>query len=353
MRSLLLTTSEITPTAQWWATATLGQSTGITGYTSIPGPTYAPSPVKHVIRVGADGLTYTPSRIIASIGDIVTLLVQVPPKNYTVTSPTLAKRLVKPQPPANQFLAPTETNFATFTITMDDTAPICGVESGPNNFDVFQKLMSIGDHLARDVATLDLEALILDLKEEPAQDISRISRALPHGRSDEPARRRRWSRSQSDRWLLLNLEIITRITGYYNQYQPRLPSRIFQLLHTHSLRRALTFGVEREFRIRAVAGDAGIGLGVWRVACGVTEEGRRTRAIMYDEERGGAGARAGGRKIALSCGDTMCWRPARRRSSLRVRLYVLTMLYAAVYPSITPANEKLLAAMYKYKCTDP
>ncbi|KAJ6509751.1 hypothetical protein DFH09DRAFT_1374659 [Mycena vulgaris] len=154
MRSLLLTASEITPTAQWWATATLGQSTGITGYTSIPGPTYAPSPVKHVIRFGADGLTYTPSKIIASIGDIVTLLVQVPPKNYTVTSPTLAKRLVKPQPPAkwlqvwidfSQFVVPTGTNFPTFTITMDDTAPICDVESGPNNFDAFQKLMSTGD----------------------------------------------------------------------------------------------------------------------------------------------------------------------------------------------------------------
>ncbi|KAJ6509745.1 hypothetical protein DFH09DRAFT_272238 [Mycena vulgaris] len=105
------TASEITPMVQSWATATLGQSTGIAGYTSAPpinypkavhhgpaqpwakvtatithGPStwttvytsyvgtpysmYAPSPVKHVIKIGADGLNFTTPKITSSIGDI-------------------------------------------------------------------------------------------------------------------------------------------------------------------------------------------------------------------------------------------------------------------------------------------
>jgi plastocyanin len=39
--------------------------------------------VNHLIRVGADGLTYTPSNISAALGDTVTF--EFHPKNHTVT----------------------------------------------------------------------------------------------------------------------------------------------------------------------------------------------------------------------------------------------------------------------------
>ncbi|KAJ6520807.1 hypothetical protein DFH09DRAFT_1048263 [Mycena vulgaris] len=167
------TASDMTPPAQSWATATAtmtqGKSTWTTVYTSYegtPSPTYAPSPMKHIIRVGADGLTYTPSNITASIGDIVTF--EFHPKNHTVTQSSFSnpcKALGQTSTTGQvgfksgfQFVAPTETNFPTFSITINDTAPIwgyCGqeghcaagmvfsinaVESGPNNFYAFQKM---------------------------------------------------------------------------------------------------------------------------------------------------------------------------------------------------------------------
>jgi len=38
-------------------------------------PTYGASPVTHLIKVGANGLTYSPSNISANVGDLVTLYV--------------------------------------------------------------------------------------------------------------------------------------------------------------------------------------------------------------------------------------------------------------------------------------
>ncbi|KAJ7835544.1 RmlC-like cupin domain-containing protein, partial [Mycena olivaceomarginata] len=74
--------SYTTPKAQSYgmATATVsnGKSTWKTTYTSYAGsayPTYAPSPVNHLIKVGADGLNFTPPSIAAAIGDTVTLWV--------------------------------------------------------------------------------------------------------------------------------------------------------------------------------------------------------------------------------------------------------------------------------------
>ncbi|KAJ7199659.1 Cupredoxin [Mycena pura] len=165
-----------TPPAQSWATATAtvthGSSTWTTVYTSYDGtpqPTFAPSPVDHKIFVGKDGLTFEPNEIQAAINDTVTF--EFHPKNHTVTQSSFPSPCV---PLANTstsgqvgfdsgFMAvsPNATVFPTFTITINDTAPIwgycqqpgppahCGqgmvfainaVDSGKNNFEAFQAI---------------------------------------------------------------------------------------------------------------------------------------------------------------------------------------------------------------------
>ncbi|KAF8140788.1 hypothetical protein K438DRAFT_1636972 [Mycena galopus ATCC 62051] len=166
-----------TPAPQSWATATAtvtdNGSTWTTVYTSYdgtPAPTFAPGgPVNHLIQVGIDGLSYTPSNISAAIGDTVTF--EFHPKNHTVTQSSFSqpcKALAETSTTGQvgfksgfQFVADNETVFPTFNITINDTAPIwgyCGqqgppvhcqqgmvfsinaVESGPNNFGAFQAL---------------------------------------------------------------------------------------------------------------------------------------------------------------------------------------------------------------------
>ncbi|KAJ7671890.1 hypothetical protein B0H17DRAFT_1183561 [Mycena rosella] len=162
-----------TPAAQSWATATAtvthDSSTWTSVYTSYdgtPSPTYAATPVDHKIAVGIDGLTYTPSNISASIGDTVTF--EFHPKNHTVTQSSFLQPCSALGETSTtgqvgfksgfQFVAANATDFPTFQITVNDTAPIwgyCGqvghcaqgmvfsinaVESGPNNFNAFQQL---------------------------------------------------------------------------------------------------------------------------------------------------------------------------------------------------------------------
>ncbi|KAF7290339.1 hypothetical protein HMN09_01291900 [Mycena chlorophos] len=163
-----------TPPPQSWASATAtvthAGSTWTTVYTSYDGtpqPTYAASPVDHVITVGEDGLTFTPANISASIGDTVTF--QFHPKNHTVTQSSfsnpcvpLAKTSTTGQVGFNSGfnfpVSPNSTDFPTFQITVNDTAPIWGfceqtghceqgmvfsinaVEDGPNNFAAFRQL---------------------------------------------------------------------------------------------------------------------------------------------------------------------------------------------------------------------
>ncbi|KAJ6569362.1 Cupredoxin [Mycena capillaripes] len=168
--------SYTTPPAQSWETATAtithDGSTWTSVYTSYdgtPSPTFAAQPMDHLIKVGADGLSYTPSNISAAIGDTVTF--EFHPKNHTVTQSSFlqpCKPLAETSTTGQvgfksgfQFVAPNATDFPTFQITINDTAPIwgyCGqqgppvhcqqgmvfsinaVESGPNNFNAFQTL---------------------------------------------------------------------------------------------------------------------------------------------------------------------------------------------------------------------
>ncbi|KAJ7270003.1 Cupredoxin [Mycena haematopus] len=166
--------SSTTPPPQSWATATAtvtdAGSTWTTIYTSYdgtPAPTFAPGgPVNHLIKVGIDGLSYTPSNISAAIGDTVTF--EFHPKNHTVTQSSFSqpcKALAETSTTGQigfksgfQPVAANETDFPNFQITINDTTPIwgyCGqtghcqagmvfsinaVESGPNNFAAFQAI---------------------------------------------------------------------------------------------------------------------------------------------------------------------------------------------------------------------
>ncbi|KAJ7074993.1 hypothetical protein B0H15DRAFT_43590 [Mycena belliarum] len=170
------TGSYTTPPAQSWATATAtisnAASTWTTVYTSYdgtPAPTYAAQPVDHKILVGADGLNYTPSNISAAVGDTVTF--EFHPKNHTVTQSSFlapCKALGETSTTGQvgfksgfRPVADNATDFPTFQITINDTAPIwgyCGqqgppvhctsgmvfsinaVETGPNNFAAFKEL---------------------------------------------------------------------------------------------------------------------------------------------------------------------------------------------------------------------
>ncbi|KAJ7435563.1 RmlC-like cupin [Mycena latifolia] len=187
-----------TPAPQSWATATAtvtqGTSKWTTVYTSYAGssaPTYAPSPVRHVIQVGADGLNFTPSNISASIGDIVTF--EFHPKNHTVTQSSfmnpckpLAQTSTTGQVGFKSGFVPvsaTETMFPTFNITINDTAPIwgyCGqqgppvhctegmvfsinaVESGPNNFAAFQQIARNSGSSSASASTSPTAAAAMD-----------------------------------------------------------------------------------------------------------------------------------------------------------------------------------------------
>ncbi|KAF7367601.1 hypothetical protein MSAN_00823400 [Mycena sanguinolenta] len=162
------------PPAQSYGTATAtvtdGASTWTTVYTSYdgtPAPTFAPGgPVNHLIKVGIDGLSYTPSNISAAIGDTVTF--EFHPKNHTVTQSSFSQPCVSLTETSKsgqvgfksgfQFVADNATTFPTFNITINDTSPVwayCGqvghcqagmvfainaVESGPNNFAAFQAI---------------------------------------------------------------------------------------------------------------------------------------------------------------------------------------------------------------------
>ncbi|KAJ7503374.1 hypothetical protein B0H11DRAFT_1853583 [Mycena galericulata] len=147
---------------------TYTQATATQSHTT-SSPSHTSSPVTHVIQVGLNGLTYTPSNITAAVGDIVTF--EFHPKNHTVTQSSfqnpckaLAETSTTGQIGFKSGFVPvaaTATVFPTFNITINDTEPIwgyCGqqgppvhctsgmvfsinaVEDGPNNFAAFQKL---------------------------------------------------------------------------------------------------------------------------------------------------------------------------------------------------------------------
>ncbi|KAJ6577712.1 hypothetical protein B0H19DRAFT_1062299 [Mycena capillaripes] len=205
-----------TPPAQSYAMATAtmshGASTWTTVYTSYagtPSPTYAASPVNHLIKVGEDGLNFTPPSIQAAIGDTVTF--EFHQKNHTVTQSSFqypCKALAETSTTGQvgfksgfQFVAPDVTsNFPTFQITVNDTAPIwgyCGqqgppvhctegmvfainaVESGPNNFAAFQALAKAGKVAISSAAQSYGNAY----STPPAQSYAMATATMKHGSS--------------------------------------------------------------------------------------------------------------------------------------------------------------------------
>ncbi|KAJ2924169.1 hypothetical protein H1R20_g12924, partial [Candolleomyces eurysporus] len=125
-----------------------------------PAPTHAVTPQEHRILVGADGkLAYSPANITAAVGD--TVVFEFRPKNHTVTQSSFSNPCVPLEhgfKSGFQPVAADATDFPTFRLKINDTAPIwgyCGqvnhcqsgmvfsinaVESGPNNFAAFQQL---------------------------------------------------------------------------------------------------------------------------------------------------------------------------------------------------------------------
>ncbi|KAJ7116726.1 hypothetical protein C8R44DRAFT_983695 [Mycena epipterygia] len=206
-----------TPTDQSYtkatATMTHGTSTWTTVYTSYegtPSPTYAASPVKHLIKVGADGLTYTPSNISAAIGDTVEF--EFHQKNHTVTQSSFmnpCKALAETSTTGQvgfksgfMFVPPNATVFPTFTITVNDTAPIwgyCGqqgppvhcqqgmvfsinaVESGPNNFEAFQRLANNSGNAVYSSATAKTQAATYTTPTD--QSYTKATATMTHGTS--------------------------------------------------------------------------------------------------------------------------------------------------------------------------
>ncbi|KAF8901362.1 Cupredoxin [Gymnopilus junonius] len=168
------TSAFVTPPPPQWqsatATVTFDGSVYTTTYTSYDGtprtsPYPAANPVDHKIVVGPNGqLSYSPANITASIGDTVTF--EFHPKNHTVTQssflhPCEALEVTSGTPGFKSGFRPVDANatdFPTFQIKINDTAPIwgyCGqtghcaagmvfainaVESGPNNFENFLAL---------------------------------------------------------------------------------------------------------------------------------------------------------------------------------------------------------------------
>jgi len=151
------------------ATVTEGGESVTTTYGSYPGsasPTSVTS-TDHFIVVGGTGkLFYSPANISAQIGDTITF--QFQQKNHTVTQSSFADpcRALTLTSTTGQVgfdsgfmpVADNATSFPTYTIQVNDTAPIwaycrqtghCGqgmvfaanaVESGPNNFEAFEAL---------------------------------------------------------------------------------------------------------------------------------------------------------------------------------------------------------------------
>ncbi|KAK6984140.1 Cupredoxin [Favolaschia claudopus] len=175
--------------AQPWSTVTAtithDGSTFASAYTSYegtPAPTYAPGgPVNHVVKVGVDGLSFSPSNISAAISDTVTF--EFHPKNHTVTQSSFSHPCEPLEVTSTtgqvgfnsgfQFVS-ADTGFPTFQITINDTAPIwsyCSqpgppkhcqsgmvfsinaVETGPNNFAAFKSLAMNGAILAGGAST--------------------------------------------------------------------------------------------------------------------------------------------------------------------------------------------------------
>ncbi|KAJ2929159.1 hypothetical protein H1R20_g7922, partial [Candolleomyces eurysporus] len=121
-------------------------------------PTHAVTPQEHRILVGADGqLAYSPAKITAAVGD--TVVFEFRPKNHTVTQSSFYNPCVPLEhgfKSGFQPVAADATEFPTFHLKIEDTAPIwgyCGqvnhcqsgmvfsinaVESGPENFAAFQ-----------------------------------------------------------------------------------------------------------------------------------------------------------------------------------------------------------------------
>ncbi|EJD06125.1 uncharacterized protein FOMMEDRAFT_18308 [Fomitiporia mediterranea MF3/22] len=148
-------------------TLTVGDGSAVTTtYGSYPGsaqPTSATS-TDHKIVVGGPNLVYNPSNITAQAGDTVTFQFMV--KNHTATQSSfgapcrpLGETSTTGQTGFSSGFMPVSANatdFPTFTITVNDTAPIwvycmqanhCGqgmvfsvnaIESGPNNFAAFK-----------------------------------------------------------------------------------------------------------------------------------------------------------------------------------------------------------------------
>jgi len=165
------------------ATVTYGGSVYTTTYTSYDGtppPTPAAQPSDHKIIVGENGqLTYNPDHITAAVRDTVTFEFRA--KNHTVTQSSFAN-------PCSPFVgsdgapgfssgfrpvAAGATEFPTFQITINDTAPIWGycqqtghcaqgmvfsinsVESGPNNYAAFKAKAQSGSATTTPTGTAD------------------------------------------------------------------------------------------------------------------------------------------------------------------------------------------------------
>jgi len=147
------------------ATATTTPPAASTSTTAASAAPSGTTPQVHQVVVGGPGkLYYTPSNITAQVGDTVQF--QFQQKNHTVTQSTFATpcRALTLTSTSGQVgfdsgfmpVADGATEFPTFNITVQDTAPIwaycrqgnhCGsgmvfsvnaVESGPNNFAAFQ-----------------------------------------------------------------------------------------------------------------------------------------------------------------------------------------------------------------------
>lgn len=164
--SSVSTSATATAPAGVTTTATGGGQNVTTTYGSFPGsatPTSGTS-TDHKVVVGGSTLTYTPSNITAQIGDTVTF--QFMQKNHTATQSTFADpcRALTLTSTSGQVgfdsgfmaVASTATTFPTYTVKINDTAPIwvyckqsghCGqgmvfsvnaVESGANSYAAFK-----------------------------------------------------------------------------------------------------------------------------------------------------------------------------------------------------------------------
>ncbi|KAG2075883.1 hypothetical protein BDR04DRAFT_1090647 [Suillus decipiens] len=161
--SISMTATATAPTGVVTATAPGGGQNVTTTYGSSPGSA-TPTSTDHKVVVGGSTLTYTPSNITAQIGDTVTF--QFMQKNHTATQSTFADpcRALTLTSTSGQVgfdsgfmaVASTATTFPTYTVKINDTAPIwvyckqtghCGqgmvfsvnaAESGANSYAAFK-----------------------------------------------------------------------------------------------------------------------------------------------------------------------------------------------------------------------